>query len=161
MLTTPYTAKEVKKALFCIPENKASGLDGFGRHFSRDAWEFIGRDITDASLDVLRGRKLLKELNATVTALVPKIKCLSNVSDTRPIFCYKTIYKCITKVICGSLRNILPDIIVENQGRFVHGRYIVHNIMVVQDIAKENGRKLASPSFMINFDLEKAYNILN
>lgn len=44
--------------------------------FFRDAWDIIGSDIIDAILDVLMGRKLLKELNATMVILIPKSKCL-------------------------------------------------------------------------------------
>lgn len=119
LLLAQYTAEEVKKDLFAMPENKAPSLDGFGGQFFRDVWDFIGNDITEALLDVLRGRKLLKELNATMVTLIPKSKCLSNVSDFWPTSCYNTIYKCITKVICGRMRIILPDIITENQGGFV------------------------------------------
>lgn len=78
---------------------------------------------------------LLKELNAIILTLIPKVACPSSVSEFRPISCYNVLYKCITKVICNKLRSVLPDLIVENQGAFVHERYIIHNIMVCQDIA--------------------------
>lgn len=96
-----------------------------------------------------------------MVTLIPKSKCPSNVSDFRPISCYNTVYKCITKVICGRLRNVLPDIIAENQSGFVQGRYIVHNIMVVQDLVKAYGRKNTKPSCMIKLDLQKAYDIVD
>ncbi|XP_056695598.1 uncharacterized protein [Spinacia oleracea] len=73
--------------------------------------------------DVLHHGKLLKEVNHTVVTLIPKTKCPRNVGDFRPISCCNTLYKCITKVLCGRLRQVLPDLILENQGGFVHGRY--------------------------------------
>ena len=36
MLTRPYTAQEVKVALFSIPGDKSPGPDGYGTHFFRD-----------------------------------------------------------------------------------------------------------------------------
>lgn len=73
-----------------------------------------------------------------------------------------TIYKCITKVICGKLRKILPDdIIVENQGGFMDGRFIVHNIIVIQDTVKHYGRKKVSPICLMKIDLQKAYGTIN
>ncbi|XP_056698136.1 uncharacterized protein [Spinacia oleracea] len=78
--------------------------------------------------------KLLKELNHTVITLIPKTK---------------------------SPKNILPDLIIENQGGFVHGKYIVHNIMVVQDLVKQYGRKSAKPSCMMKIGLQKAYDTVD
>ncbi|XP_056688147.1 uncharacterized protein [Spinacia oleracea] len=61
----------------------------------------------------------------------------------------------IAAVLCGRLRQILPDLIQENQGGFVHGRYIVHNIMVIQDLVKQYGRKSVKPSCLMKIDLQK------
>lgn len=134
ILTAPYTREEVKKALFSIPRDKAPGTDGFGTYFYRDTWSIMGNEVIDAVLDVLQGGKVLKTLNTTVITLVPKTKCPTNVIEFRPISCCNTLYKCVTKVLCGRLREVLPDLIIENQGGFVHGRYIAHNIMVIQDM---------------------------
>lgn len=56
---------------------------------------------------------------------------------------------------------MLPDIIIENEGGFVHGRFIVHNIMVVQDLVRLYGRKKVQPSCMVKIDLQKAYDTLD
>ena len=161
ILNAPYTADEVKKALFSIPGRKAPGPDGYGSYFYKDAWSIVGDDVVSAVLDVLQQGRLLKELNHTVITLIPKTKCPKNVSEFRPISCCNTLYKCITKVICSRLRQVLPDLIIENQGGFVHGRYIVHNIMVVQDLVKQYGRKSAKPSCMMKIDLQKAYDTVD
>ncbi|XP_056697428.1 uncharacterized protein [Spinacia oleracea] len=161
ILTAPYTADEVKEALFSIPGRKAPGPDGFGTYFYKDTWNIVGDEVTAAVLDILQHGKLLKELNHTVITLIPKTKCPKNVSEFRPISCCNTLYKCVTKVLCGRLRQVLPDLILENQGGFVHGRYIVHNIMVVQDLLKHYGRKGAKPGCMMKIDLQKAYDTVD
>ncbi|XP_010693318.1 uncharacterized protein LOC104906280 [Beta vulgaris subsp. vulgaris] len=135
--------------------------DSFGGHFFKDTWEVIGGNVVEAVLDFFTSKRMLKELNATVITLVPKIKCPTKVNDFRPIACCNTPYKCITKVICGRLRQHLPDIVAENQGGFVHGRYIIHNVTVVQDLVKKYSRKNASPSCMIKMDLQKAYDTVD
>ncbi|XP_056685457.1 uncharacterized protein [Spinacia oleracea] len=161
ILSAPYTAEEVKEALFSIKGDKAPGPDGFGSHFYRDEWQVVGVDVTDAVLDVLHFGNLLKEVNHTAITLIPKTKCPRNVSDFRPISCSNTLYKCITKVLCGRLRRVLPDLILENQGGFVHGRFIVHNIMVVQDLVRQCGRKSVKPSCLMKIDLQKAYDTVD
>ena len=161
ILNAPYTREEVKNALWSIPGVKAPGPDGFGSFFYRDAWHIVGDDVIAAVLDVLQSGKLLKELNHTVITLIPKTKCPKNVSEYRPISCCNTLYKCVTKVLCGRMRQILPDLIQENQGGFVHGRYIVHNIMVIQDLVKQYGRKSVKPSCLMKIDLQKAYDTVD
>lgn len=127
ILDAPYSARKVQDALKSIHEDRASGLDGFGSHFYRDAWEIVGDDMVNTALNILREGRLLREVNATIITLIPKSKFPSNVSDFRPISCCHVIYKCITKVLSNRLRNVLPDIIDENQDGFVHDRYIMHN----------------------------------
>ncbi|XP_057250672.1 uncharacterized protein LOC130591389 [Beta vulgaris subsp. vulgaris] len=141
LLSMPYTAQEVKEALFSIPGDKSPGPDGYGTHFFRDAWDVIGEEIIQAVLDMIHSDKLLSELNATTLTLVPKVRCPSSVSEFRPIACCNTLYKCITKMICKRLSLILPEIIAENQGAFVKERFIAHNIMVCQDLVRHYGRK--------------------
>ncbi|XP_056698498.1 uncharacterized protein [Spinacia oleracea] len=78
ILNAPYTADEVKEALFSIPGRKAPGPDGFGAYFYKDTWSIVGDEVTAVVLDVLQHGKLLKELNHTVITLIPKTKCPKN-----------------------------------------------------------------------------------
>ncbi|XP_021853706.1 uncharacterized protein [Spinacia oleracea] len=161
ILNAPYTTDEVKKALFSILGIKAPGPDGIGPYFYKDAWHIVGDEVIAAILDMLQQGKILKEVNHTVITLIPKTKCPKDVSEFKPISCCNTIYKCITKVLFGRLRQVLPDLILENQGGFVHGRYIVHNIMVVQDLVRHYGRKGVKPSCLMKTDLQKAYDTVD
>ena len=161
ILNAPYTEEVVKSALFSIPGCKAPGPDGFGSYYYKDNWEVVQQDVIAAVMETLQSGRVLKELNNTTVTLVPKTRCPKSVTEYRPISCCNTLYKCLSKVICNRLRQILPDIIVENQGGFVHGRSIVHNIMVIQDLVKHYGRKNVQPGCLLKIDLQKAYDTVN
>lgn len=119
ILNAPYTAEEVKVDLFSIPGVKALGPDGFGSYFYKGSWHIVGDEVIANVLDVFQHGKLLKEANHTVVTLIPKTKCPKNVSDFRHISCCNTLYKCITKVLCGRLTQVLPDLLLENHARWI------------------------------------------
>ncbi|XP_062096287.1 uncharacterized protein LOC133802068 [Humulus lupulus] len=160
LLSIPFTAQEVKEALFSISGLKAPGPDGYCSFFYQDNWELVGPEVCAVVLDFLTTGKLLKEINATTITLIPKTKCPAKVSDFRQISCCNVLYKIASKMICARLRRVLPDLIAENQGGFVHGRYIGHSIMICQDLVQHYGRKVSKPSCLLKVDLQKAYDTI-
>ncbi|XP_062114380.1 uncharacterized protein LOC133825462 [Humulus lupulus] len=56
---------------------------------------------------------------------------------------------------------VLPVLIQPNQGAFVRGRSITHNIMIFQDPIKNYGRAVTSPRCAIKIDLSKAYDTVD
>ncbi|XP_074306341.1 uncharacterized protein LOC141641583 [Silene latifolia] len=81
-----------------------------------------------------------------------------NVKQFRPIACCNTVYKCLSKLICNRLRDILPDIISPSQSAFIKGRDIVGNILICQDLIRLYKRKACSPRLLMKLDLQKAYD---
>ena len=43
----------------------------------------------------------------------------------------------------------------------MHGRFIVHNITVVQDLVKNYAKKQAAAGCMLKIDIQKAYDTIN
>ncbi|XP_074266272.1 uncharacterized protein LOC141588744 [Silene latifolia] len=137
------TAEEIRLAMFVIPGTKAPGPDGYSSQFFKDIWSITGTAVCDAIMDFFENGKLLKQVNNIVLTLVPKVDMPLSVTQFRPIACCNTIYKCIAKLLCNRLSDVLPHIISPNQSAFVKGRDIVENIIVCQDLVKLYGRKLA------------------
>nr|GLL25441.1 uncharacterized protein LOC109147524 [Ipomoea trifida] len=77
VLTREVSNQEIKDVLFDVDDQKAPGPN----------WS----------------RQLLKQINYTVIALIPKTQQANVVGDFRPISCCNVIYKVISKVLAGCL----------------------------------------------------------
>ncbi|XP_074320955.1 uncharacterized protein LOC141657573 [Silene latifolia] len=93
LLLKPDTHDEIKQCIFSIPASKAPGPDGFSSQFIKDSWSII-----------------VTELNATLVTLIPKVDNPTSALEFRPIACCNLIYKCISKLLCTRLGEVLPDI---------------------------------------------------
>lgn len=101
------TAAEIKATLFSMLLNKSPGPDGYSVEFFRASWDHVGGDITCAVKEFFRNGKLLKDMNTTAIALIPKTSEACCLSDYRPISCCNLVYKLISKIIANRLKPIL------------------------------------------------------
>ncbi|KAL2943951.1 hypothetical protein RDABS01_032298 [Bienertia sinuspersici] len=161
MLDCSFTDKEIRKAIYSIPSNKALGLDGYNSCFFKEAWSVVGQDVIRAIREFFSSGKLLKEVSVTTLTMVPKVQTPSNVGDYRPIACCSTIYKCISKLLCSKLSTILPDIISPNQGAFVTGKSIMHNALICQDMMRFYRPSQIQDYCMFKLDVKKAYDTVS
>ncbi|XP_062089589.1 uncharacterized protein LOC133796123 [Humulus lupulus] len=160
-LIRKFQKSNVKKALFSIPGTKSPGPDGFGSEFYKAMWQDIGAEISKAILEFFNSGKIPAELNKTVLAMVPKTDMSCNAIDYRPIACCNTIYKCISKMLCSRISEVLPTLVSPNQGAFIKGRLLAHNILIFQDLIKNYNRRNASPRCALKIDLSKAYDTVD
>ncbi|KAL2894547.1 LINE-1 retrotransposable element ORF2 protein [Bienertia sinuspersici] len=152
-LIREFTNEEIKRALFSIPGSKAPCPDGFNSTFYKESCQVIREDICNAVKDFFQHGKMLKQINCTKLALIPKIQNPTTVSKFRPIACCNTLYKLITKLICSRLKPIHPHLIADNQAGFIQGRQIFHNISIVQDLVGVYNRKATPPCCMLKVDI--------
>ena len=130
MLSSEYTAKEVKVALFQMGPTKAPGPDGINALFYQKFWHVVGDTVVPAMLDFLNNGNMLPKINHTNIVLIPKNRNPVKISDFRPISLCNVIYKIISKVLANRLKQVLPQIISPTQNAFVLGRLIIDNVLV-------------------------------
>nr|GFA57722.1 zinc knuckle CX2CX4HX4C [Tanacetum cinerariifolium] len=55
-------------------DDKSPGPDGYTATFFKEAWTIVGDEVANAIREFFTNGKLLKELNHTIIALIPKVK---------------------------------------------------------------------------------------
>jgi mannosylglycoprotein endo-beta-mannosidase len=152
--------EEVKTVLFSLKDNKAPGPDGYNATFFKRAWSIVGKDVTCAVKDFFSSGRLLKEVNATAIALIPKVPNPSKLKEFRPISCCNTIYKCIAKILANRIKPLLPHLVGEQQTAFVEGRRIRDNILLAQELLRNYHRNQGTPRCALKVDFMKAYDMV-
>ncbi|GKE12309.1 hypothetical protein Tco_1415860 [Tanacetum coccineum] len=92
-MVSPITNEEIKRAMFDIGDDKARGPDGYTSAFFKKGWDVMGHDVCMAVHDFFVNGQLLKEVNHTFLALIPKVTTSLKVNDYRPISCCNVLYK--------------------------------------------------------------------
>lgn len=101
----------------------ALGLDDIPPLFFQKFWHIVGPDIITAILSVLKSGKIMRKVNFTYVALIPKQKHPTDMCHLHPISLCNVLYKGISKVLVltNCLKLILAQLISEHQRAFVPG----------------------------------------
>jgi hypothetical protein len=159
-LLKPYTAEEVKEAMFSIGDYKAPGTDGLHAVFYKKFWAVVGEDVTREVLRVLNSGCVPNEWNETAIVLIPKVQSPELITQFRPISLCNVIYKVVSKVLAKRLKAILPDIISKTQSAFVPGRLITDNVLMAYESFHtiKNKRQGSNGICAVKLDMHKAYD---
>ena len=103
---------------------------------------------------------VVKHLNRTFLALVPKVRNLLSLKDYRPISLVGAAYKILTKVLANRLNQVMDMIISPFQMAFVKGRQIVDSFVIVEDVI-HSWKKKDKDGLLVKLDFEKAYDSVN
>ena len=110
-LDKPFSNEELGQVIRKMAPLKAPGPDGIPPLFFQTYWTNVVMDVTQVVLSCLNSGSILKSINHTFIALIPKLNNLERVSDFRPISFCNVIYKIIIKVIVNRLKPMLNPII--------------------------------------------------
>jgi hypothetical protein len=158
-LDMPFSAVEVKKAIFNMFPTKAPGIDGLPTLFYQKYWDTIGGSITDACLHCLKNGEPLATVNKTLVTLIPKIP------QAKRVFGFRSINLCDVSTKLWQKRWLIDsdwfwgDVILESQSAFVPGRLISGNDVIgFECIYGLRTRKRKKGSITLKLDMSKAYD---
>ncbi|GJZ64770.1 hypothetical protein Tco_0621466 [Tanacetum coccineum] len=155
------TTQEVKEVIFSMGDDKSPRPDGYTAAFFKAAGDIISFDVTKAVQEFFINGTLLKEVNHTIIALIPKVASPSRINDCRPISLCNVIYKCISKIISNMIKDSLKNLVSPNQSPFVPGRRITDNILLTQEIMHNYHLDRGPPRCAFKVDIQNAYDTVD
>ncbi|OMO52016.1 reverse transcriptase [Corchorus capsularis] len=149
--------KSNKQYSKCQARKLEARMDYHLRFFS-----VVGNDVTDFVLDFLNNGSPLSNVNHTNIVLIPKLDSPRFAKDYRPISLCNVIFKIVSKVLANRLKDILPELIGENQSAFVPKRMIYDNAMIAFETIHfmRNKRRGRKHHMALKLDLSKAYDLV-
>ncbi|KAH9684395.1 reverse transcriptase domain-containing protein [Citrus sinensis] len=160
MLLAPFSAIEVKDAVFGMHPDKSPGPDGMNPAFYQKFWHIVGEDVVLACLKFLQDASFPVGLNDTSIVLIPKKQRPEFLSDMRPIALCNVLYKIISKMLANRMKLVLDLVISDSQSAFVPGRAITNNIIISAEIMHFLKRKWQGKNGVaaLKIDMSKAYD---
>ena len=149
--------EELEGTVFNMKKGKAPGPDGFPIEFFQEFWEIIKFDLLAVVHESQQNKQMLRALNATFLALIPKMEGADRLSQFRPISLCNVIYKIISKLMADRLKKGLADLISEEQSGFVAGRQILDGIVIATEVIHSMAKSKEKAMF-IKLDMAKAYD---
>lgn len=156
-LSAPFSEEEVKSAIDNCENSKSPGPNGFNFKFIKVCWVVIKEDFLQMLFDFHEHAKLVRGVNPSFIALIPKGEDATCLSDYRPISLIGCAYKILAKLFASRLSKVMDKLISTNQSAFVGKRNIMDGIMILNEVVVEaKKRKLEIAFFKIDF--VKAYD---
>ncbi|KAH0748476.1 hypothetical protein KY290_027708 [Solanum tuberosum] len=152
------TKEEVKKVVFKLNGNSASGPDGFTSLFFQTCWEIVGDDVFNVVAAFFNDFTLPKSITHTNLVLIPNKDFVQSFTDMRPISLSNFLNKVISRIVHDRLESVLPSTISKNQSGFLKGRNISENFLLAQEIVSDIRIRGKPANVVIKLDMTKAYD---
>ena len=158
-LTKQIQIIEIQQALQTMENVKSPGMDGIPVEFYKEFFDLLKKDLQDIFNNVLFQQKATpKTWNQAIISLIPKqTEKLNSLKYWRPISLLCTDYKILTKILANRLKQILPDIISQEQNCSIPQRTIFNNLFLIRDLIKYQKEK-KNKFYILQIDQEKAFD---
>ena len=138
--------------------NKAPDTDGLTQEFYLKFWDDVKIYLIGSIRESMNTKSLSTSQRQGILNLIPKDgKDLKELKNWRPLSLLNQDYKYIARLIAERIKTCLPNLISQDQNRFVPGRYIGYNIVrILNLIDKCNETNING--VLLNIDFEKAFD---
>ena len=151
---------EIKDAFFSMDPNKAPGSDDMSPLFFQRFWTIIKQDLVNTIQGFFHNGVILKAINHTIISLIPKVDCLIEINQYRPISLCQEVYKAIAKILVKRMQPFLRSCISKNKSAFIPGRQILANVILSHELMHflKNKRQGKEGYMAVKMDVSKAYD---
>ncbi|VFQ76999.1 unnamed protein product [Cuscuta campestris] len=150
--------EEIKKAVWELNPNAASGPDGYNGVFFRTCWSIIKEDVVKASQEFFMGLPIPKSFGSTFITLIPKKEDCKSFSDFRPISLSTFMSKINSRILTTRIQPLLSKIISKEQAGFQKGMGVEDQVLMTCEMAHSLDRKCESGNAIIKLDMAKAFD---
>ena len=84
--------------------------------------------------EFFKNGRIVKGLNLSFIALIPKVDCLDSFSGFRLINLLGSVYKILAKTLATHLKCVIHEVISKFQSAFIKDRQIVDRILISNEI---------------------------
>ena len=149
---------EIRHAVFSMENDKSPGVDGLPIEFYKKFFEKIKHDLqTTYNKTLFQKQQPPKTWNQAIITLIPKKGDTRLLKYWRPISLLRTDYKILTKILANRLKQVLPEIISEEQNCSIPNRTIFNNLFLIRDIITYTKEK-NNHFYLLQVDQEKAFD---
>ena len=156
-LDVPPSQAELDNAVKQLGKNKTPGLDGLTSEFFQSFWPLFKDDFLSVISYACSSGILPQSFRRAVITLIPKKGDLSEIANWRPVSLLNTDYKIFAKLLANRLKQLIGNVVHQDQSYCVPGRTIYDNISLIRDVinfCNFNDVPLA----VVNLDQKKAFD---
>lgn len=159
-LEVPFSADELRDAVWDCAGEKSPGPDGVNFKFIKHFWDILKVDFSRMAEEFHQNGVWPRGTNASFISLIPKIDNPQGLNDFRPISLVNCMYKVLSKLLANRLKGVMSSIIDECQFAFVGGKNMLDSVLIANEVFHEAKRNKL-PTFLLKIDYEKAYDSVN
>ena len=141
-LTKPIQKSELKQAIEQTENEKLPGIDGIPIEFYKTFYDLLETELLKLHNNILfREKEITNTMHQAIITLIPKKGDTNKLKYWQPISLLCNDYKILTKILANRIKNILPEIMSEEQTCSIPTRSIFNSIFLITDKIKTNKEK--------------------
>ena len=152
------TKDECLQALKNTEANKTPGSDGIPDEFYKVFWNDLSNLLVNSiNFAYQTGQFSVTQRRGIIKLIPEKDTVLYCIKNWRPITFLNCDYKIATKAIANRLKNVLPNLIDNDQTGFLKDRFIGENIRLIDSVIHYTTANKV-PGLLLLLDFEKAFD---